>query len=428
MKKILSFILALVALVSCQSLIEEWQPVFTFNDNAPAEAKTYTDASIKEEFGVSAFTTIADLKLQYKNRTQAELSKGLGHTIKDNIWIKGRVISDDKSGNIYREMYIQDETGAIDLKLGKSSLYSEFCLGQMVYVHCTDLCIGSYEGMPQLGLQADNTSTNEYESSYIDVQAIIDGHVFKGDPADAQPIASKVVTQADIAASLSAGFYGELWGTNVTLSGLTYGDEIFALLYPHSVLPHKKDNPYNRVFLSSPQTASNRVDGFDYTWGIKTWAMSKAKYIENINSGLFNDAVVGSGNTKFGPITTKPIDYKNPSTQKVQAAYDKYGYTPSTITESVLAAFGPDANLTFADIMKKHATAAYVSHYFNFGATPIQVRTSGYAKFADQPLDPRILAGESIEMKGILTLYQGSAQMSLITAPDDSTNPSIKIQ
>ncbi|MBR0174582.1 MAG: hypothetical protein IJQ22_03640 [Bacteroidales bacterium] len=396
MKKIIYAIAALAAIVSCQSLKEEWQPVFTFGDNEPAEMKIWTESDLTKYGFNGTITTIRDMKDQYEKKTSLEKKMTSGHTITENIWIKGQVVSDDRSGNLYREIYLQDATGGIDLKLGKSSLYSDYKLGQWVFVRCSDLCIGAYNGMPQLGLEPDNTSTNEYETSYIDNQYIINTHVFRG--AYDTPVAPKVVTEAEVKASMSAGFKGDLWGTLVTVKGLKYGNQIFALVYPHGILGHKKDNPYNRLFLSDAGT-----------WGINTWSMSKAKYIEYIQAGNFDEGVIGSGATKYGNILTKPIDYK------------------AQMGNEVITAFGPDAYITYKDMMIKYATANYVSHYFKMGSTDIQVRTSGYAKFADQELDSRITGGSSVDITGIITIYDGSAQMSLVTAPDDADNPSVKI-
>ncbi len=396
MKKIIFAIAALAALVSCQSLKEEWQPVFTFSDNEPAEMKIWAESELSQYGFTGTFTSIKDMKDQYNKKSSYEKKKTSGHTILDNIWIKGQVVSDDKSGNLYREIYIQDETGGIDLKLGKSSLYSDYKLGQWIYVKCTDLCVGAYNGMPQLGLEPDNTTTNEYETSYIDSQAIINSHVFRGEYGT--PVSPRVVSEAEVKASISAGFAGDLWGVLVTVKGLTYGNEIFALVYPHGILGHKKENPYNRVFLSDKGT-----------WGINTWGMSKAKYVEYIQAGNFDSAEVGSGATRYGSILTKPNDYK------------------SQMGTEVITAFGPDAFITYKEMMIKYATANYVSHYFKMGSTDIQVRTSGYAKFADQELDSRIIGGSPVDITGILTIYDGSAQMSLITAPDDADNPSVKI-
>ena len=88
--------------------------------------------------------------------------------------IAGQVISSDRSGNIYRELYIQDETGAIDVKIGKSSLYSDYHLGQWVYVDCNGLMIGSYSGMPQLGVEDETGEAKELFSPLM-----ADGAVFE---------------------------------------------------------------------------------------------------------------------------------------------------------------------------------------------------------------------------------------------------------
>ena len=377
MKKTIIAIFALAALVSCQSLIEEWQPVLTFDDNVPGKFVPYTEGSLPGFDGT--WTTIKALKSTYKNGKPMEVT--------GNTWIKGQVTSSDKTGNIYRELYIQDETGGIDLKLGKSSLYSEFSPGQWVYVYCDGLTLGAYNGMPQLGLEADQTTTNDYETSYIDVQAIIDQHVFRG--AFDEPLKPAEVTEADVKASISAGFKGDLWGKLVTIKGLTYGNEIFALFYPNSNLPHTSANPENRVFLSDKGT-----------WGINTWACSKAKYIEYLSSGAWDSAEVGSGATRYGSIKGKPSEYLKPG--------------------KTLDSFGADADLTYKEIMIKYANGNYVSHYFKLGSTDIQVRTSGFARFADTQLDQAILNGAEVDITGILTIYSGSAQFSLIDDPSVS--------
>lgn len=402
MKKLFFVLAAFAALVSCQSLIEEWQPVFTFGENEPADMKIWTEDDLADYGFSGTFTTIQDMKSQYGKKTTLESNGTSGHVITENVWIKGQVVSDDRTGNLYREIYLQDATGGIDLKLGKSSLYSDYKLGQWVYVNCMDLCIGSYKGMPQLGLEPDHTTTNEYETSYIDNQLVIDTHVFRGDYG--APVAPKAIGVTEIKAAISAGSAswnpGDLWGTYVEVSGLTYGNEIFALVYPHGLLPHKKENPENRIFLSD-----------NGTWGINTWAMSKSKYVEYIQKGYFDSAVVGSGATKYGTILTKPIDYA------------------AQMGESVITAFGPDAELTFKEMMIKYATANYVSHYFKVGGTTttLQVRTSGYAKFSDKEIPAAVQNGSSVTIKGILTFYDGDAQISLITAPDDPDNPSVVI-
>ncbi len=382
MKKSIFAIAALAALVSCQSLKEEWQPVFTCGDPGANLYVPVTEEYLKAEKGLEEFTTIADLKALYK---------GEPVVVDGNVWIKGQVISSDENGNIYNEIYLQDATGGIDLKIGKGSTHNEYPLGQWVYVKCDGFTLGAYSGMPQLGMQADQTETNEYETSYINLPGLIETHIFRGFVGT--PIVPKAVDEAAIAASLSKGYKGDLWGTLVTIKGLVYDNQIFALVYPNPNLPHKKDNPENRVFLSD-----------NGTWGIDTWALSKARYISHIQSGAWDSAEVDSGGQLSNSYITK---------------------TPNEVltgtgVESRIAVFGMDAFLPYKDIMVKYAQANYVSHYFKLGATAVQIRSSGFSKFADMKVDPEILAGKPVDVTGILCIYDGGAQFTLVDDPSVS--------
>ena len=60
-----------------------------------------------------------------------------------------------------------------------------------------------------------------------------------------------------------------------------------------------------------------------------------------------------------------------------------------------------------------------MSQYFKLGATDIQVRTSGYARFADAEINQAVLGGTAtVDITGILTCYLSSgeyvAQFTLI--------------
>ena len=66
MKKSIFAFCAIFALVSCQSLKEEWQPVFTFDDNEPAAFQAVTEQELMTKYGFTEFTTIQALKSMYK--------------------------------------------------------------------------------------------------------------------------------------------------------------------------------------------------------------------------------------------------------------------------------------------------------------------------------------------------------------------------
>ena len=358
MKKLLiaTAVAALAALISC----EEWEPVVNAH---------YDVVDVAQPANLTANYTIADLKLLYSK---------LGEPVKidDDIIICGRVASEDRSGNIYKSLYIQDETGGIELKIGKSSLYNDYRPGQWIFVKCEGLTLGNYSGMLQLGYgrnkkaSGEESGTNEdgenadsYETTYIDVQYIIDTHIFKGE-IPAEPLTPKVLTEEEVKANLTARHtngsvmpqQGPDFGTLVTLKGLKYGNEVFALLYPDPDQAHDSNHPGNRVFLS------------DGTWNIKSWALTKQGVINHLSAGDWDEATTGD------------------SARKVKEADLKA-------------------------LMIKKANAYAVSQYFKMGGTDIQIRTSGYSRFADSAIDPDVLAGNAtIDITGILTCYLSSGK------------------
>ncbi len=182
-KRILIVAAATLALAAC----EEWEPVFTGE---------YGDVYMYEAAELEVTSTIADLKELYAKHGVLKIQD-------DDMVIAGKVISDDHSGNIYRELYIQDETGVISVKIGLSSLYSDYKLGQTVYVKCSGLTIGQYNGMPQLGVE---DPTGEYETSYLDNRYLIDAHVIRGawgDPVPPAPSPSTIPRRTSVSSSSS---------------------------------------------------------------------------------------------------------------------------------------------------------------------------------------------------------------------------------
>ena len=334
-----TFAAALTLLASC----DEWEPVFTGD---------YGKADVYKPVTLTPNKTIMELKSLYKNAPVK---------IEDGIIIGGQVISEDRSGNIYKSIYIQDATGAIEVKIGKNSLYNDYKLGQWVYVKCSGLTLGAYNGIIQLGYE---DASGEYETSYLDVQYIIDTHIFRGELDT--PLAPKKVAESDLLKEENLGCY-------VEIDGLKYGSvknpkgEIFCLIYVDSSKDKKSDS--NRIFLSS--TGKDYKPVKDPSWGIKTWAMSKQGFISYLKSGVLDEGMLNDN--------SKPIS-------------------------------DPELKSTLI----KNADAYAVSQYFRMGSTDVQVRTSGYAKFADTQIDQKILNGAEVNLRGILTKFDGKPQFTLI--------------
>lgn len=72
-------------------------------------------------------------------------------TINENIRIEGRVVSDDRNGNFYKTLYLEDATGGIALRLDMTDIFKTYRYGYNVAVNCNSLTLGSYGGAIQLG-------------------------------------------------------------------------------------------------------------------------------------------------------------------------------------------------------------------------------------------------------------------------------------
>ena len=363
MKRALVILAAALALASC----EEWEPVFTLKNG---------DVDMYKAAELTPTATIAELKALYAKHGVLKIQD-------DDMVIKGKVISDDHSGNIYRELYIQDETGVISVKIGLSSLYSDYKLGQTVYVKCSGLTIGQYNGMPQLGVE---DPTGEYETSYLDNRYLIDAHVIRGAWGD--PVPPRRVTEDELAAALKEGYTNHLWGQLVTLEDLQYGAQ-----------PEYNTEAYKRIFIliyidpyKDKKASTNRVFCSTETFGVTTWAMSKNKFLEYLDAGCFDRC--------------------------------------TSSDKSMDDIFDEKTGLTVKQTIRENATAITTSHYFHMPqGQAVQIRTSGFAKFADTEIDPDILGdpkgkddGALCSATGILTVYNGAAQLALV---DEN---SVKIQ
>ena len=108
---------------------------------------------------MNANTTIADFKAEFwDDATNYARLVGKKADGEDYI-VKGRVVSSDASGNIYKSLVIQDETGALPLSINQNSLYNTYRVGQEIVLNVTDLYIGKYAGYQQMGALGEYNGT-----------------------------------------------------------------------------------------------------------------------------------------------------------------------------------------------------------------------------------------------------------------------------
>ncbi|MBB6460396.1 DUF5689 domain-containing protein [Flammeovirga kamogawensis] len=94
--------------------------------------------------------------------------------INEEINIQGTVISSDSTGNIFKSIYLIDDSGqGIQVKVNKTDLYLDYKIGQRLYIKCKGLMLGQYGGIIQIG--------GEYKGKIGSIdEALIADHIIKG--------------------------------------------------------------------------------------------------------------------------------------------------------------------------------------------------------------------------------------------------------
>ncbi len=94
--------------------------------------------------------------------------------ITQDFIIQGIVNSTDESGNIYKSLFIQDNSGGIVLGMDQFNLYTQFKIGQKVFIKCKGLYMGTYGGAVEIGYGVYN-----YMSIGRIPQTMIASHIFR---------------------------------------------------------------------------------------------------------------------------------------------------------------------------------------------------------------------------------------------------------
>lgn len=108
---------------------------------------------IVDEPNVNVNTTITSVKAMYNGSNPAKIERGDGST--EEMYLEAYVISSDESGNIYKQLFIQDSpenpTAGISISTNATDLYTKFEPGRKIYLRVDGLYIGKYAGLPTIG-------------------------------------------------------------------------------------------------------------------------------------------------------------------------------------------------------------------------------------------------------------------------------------
>jgi len=141
------------------------------------------------EFNGKANMTIAEFQTLH----ELSATKPVTFIERDAI-ITGLVISTDQFGSSYKEIYFQDETGGLSIRINNSSYYEKYRIGQRIFVKAQGLYLGNYVSGTNYGFYqiADYGNANggmEYLSASKE-----NLHIFRSGIPETPP-APKIITK-----------------------------------------------------------------------------------------------------------------------------------------------------------------------------------------------------------------------------------------
>lgn len=88
--------------------------------------------------------TIEEMLTQFNAGSNIKLPEGQ--------FLRGTVVGSDRSGNIFKTLFIQDETAGIGVIVDETDLFNTFWVGREIFVDLTDLYLGDFNFLPQIGM------------------------------------------------------------------------------------------------------------------------------------------------------------------------------------------------------------------------------------------------------------------------------------
>lgn len=199
---------ATILLTSCMNEFDDMtftDGKYPYGNNAiPTDAKITTIQDLKTVLYGSLFQSSSKYNYQYTS-------------IKEDIYIAGRIVSNDESGNVYKTIAIQDETGAVVISVNATGLYSFLPMGQKIIMNLNGLDFGAYSNMPEIG-KAYNTDKYGLQLGRMS-QKTFEEHIRLVGSPDPWAVQPKVLTESALK-SLTATDYP----LYVTLSNVTFDD------------------------------------------------------------------------------------------------------------------------------------------------------------------------------------------------------------
>ena len=289
-------------------------------------------------------------------------------------YIKGKVISSDRQGNIYKSLYIYDGTAAIELKL-YNGLYLDYLLdldnmkSQWVYVRLDGLYLGNYRMMLSIGgAPSDGINTagthKYYANSNLDNPRVAKLNVFAGEYV---PLEASDILEVDASnyTSLGEDQLGRLVrfkGIKVRYAGYPNQDGVTNPPLKSGTSSSSSENPYPSWIVTDWGTP---IFGAWYRWAynVRLYASVLISYNDAATSTA-EAGIYGVRTSGYSQFAMKPIP-KDGAVGDVLGIYGVYGtqwnYAQYQISVSRIEdlAFKTEDLLTEAQIERMTPASSY---------------------------------------------------------------------
>lgn len=191
--------------------------------------------------------TILEFKQQFWS-SQSDSMEEIGLTEEgDSIYLRGRVVSTDITGNCYKQLILRDETAAILFQVGINDIYKVYPYGTDVCVNVTGLYVGMYRNLLQVGSKQEGR-TSPYQVAEDDFEAVATTYGWPA-PDEAQPVETDLAFLKSIKSDAAGR---QEWQSQlVTIKGVKFeapGQE-FSPTYSSTVSQYVRDGAGNSLIL-----------------------------------------------------------------------------------------------------------------------------------------------------------------------------------
>ena len=206
------------------------------------------DDVVKDSTGVNIEMTNVVPIQQLKERYRSTITASGMTQITEDIQIKGWVTGNDNGSNLYNEISLQDNSGAIIVAINKGGLAGLLPVGQQVVFNLKGLYIGGYGTQAEIGGVYSNAKTGNTSIGGMDRFTFANHYMTIGTPnTDA---VAKLITEFDYSQAADADYIFANQGKLMQLSDVTFkngdGKSVFA---PNDGSVTLSNNSANRGFV-----------------------------------------------------------------------------------------------------------------------------------------------------------------------------------